>query len=90
MIALALLCSTAAFLLLGIATDRHHRRHLGRWYSIPRARLLQVAGWSLLAATTTLTTTARGPAIGPIAGVGAALMGAALGYMVLNVFRSVR
>ncbi|WP_174278872.1 DUF3325 family protein [Sphingomonas bacterium] len=84
MIGLALLCSATGFLVFGVATDRHHRRHLGRWYSARRAVLLKMLGWPLLAATMALATATWGVIMGPIAGMGVMMMGAAASFVILN------
>ena len=80
-----LLASSAAFLLFGVATDRRHRRHLGRWHLPRRAGLLLAVGWLLLAVNMVAAVAAWGAVFGPIAAFGAASLGAFVGFLLLNL-----
>lgn len=84
MSALSLLLATAAFALLGLATDAHH---LGRFGTHPTARrrwMLRLGGWLALIASTLPAMLARGWIFGPILWAGAIMAGAGIAFLALN------
>lgn len=85
MIVLLLILSIAAFLLLGLSTDAHHRRRFGAGPTAGRRRALRSAGWVGLGAAFIPAILARGWVFGPILWVAAIMAGAAIAFLVLNL-----
>lgn len=82
---LALLLATAAFVLLGLATDAHHRRRFGACPEVKRRRTLRTSGWLALVASTIPAILARGWIFGPILWAGAIMAGAGIAFLTLNL-----
>ncbi|MEG3171263.1 DUF3325 family protein [Sphingomonas sp. ZB1N12] len=80
---LSLLLATAAFVLLGLATDAHHRRRFG---ACPqrRRRTFRTGGWLALIASVVPAMLARGWIFGPILWVGSIMAGAGIAFLALN------
>ena len=81
---LSLLLATAAFVLLGLATDAHHRRRFGACPQARRRRTLRTGGWLALIASVLPAMLARGWIFGPILWVGAIMAGAGIAFLALN------
>jgi hypothetical protein len=81
---LSLLFATAAFLLLGLATDAHHRCRFGKCPDAHRRRMLRTGGWLALVASTVPAMLAQGWIFGPILYVGAIMAGAGSAFLALN------
>ncbi|MDQ0837127.1 DUF3325 domain-containing protein [Sphingomonas faeni] len=81
---LSLLLATAAFVLLGLATDAHHRRRFGACPQAKRRRTLRTGGWLALIASVLPAMLARGWIFGPILWVGAIMAGAGIAFLALN------
>lgn len=87
---LATLLALAAFLSLGLATDRHHEPRFGRRLSAPEARRWRFAGWALLAASVAAAIVARGWVFGPVLSAGLVMAGAAASFLWLNLMAPAR
>ncbi len=81
---LSLLLATAAFVLLGLATDAHHRRRFGQCPPPSRRRMLRTGGWLALVASVAPAMLARGWIFGPILWVGVIMAGAGIAFLALN------
>ena len=81
---LSLLLATAAFVLLGLATDAHHRRRFGCCPQARRRRILRTGGWLALVASVVPAILARGWIFGPILWAGAIMAGAGIAFLALN------
>ena len=81
---LSLLLATAAFVLLGLATDAHHRRGFGACPQAKRRRMLRTGGWLALIASVVPAMVARGWIFGPILWAGAIMAGAGIAFLALN------
>ncbi|MBD8619192.1 DUF3325 domain-containing protein [Sphingomonas sp. CFBP 13728] len=81
---LSLMFATAAFVLLGLATDAHHRRRFGACPDARRRRMLRTGGWLALVASIVPAILARGWIFGPILCVGAIMAGAGIAFLTLN------
>lgn len=79
------LLTAAAFLLLGLATHEHHRRHLNRPLTPASRRRARVIGWLLLGATFPLSVLDQGLIYGPVFWVAACMSGAGLTFVLLNI-----
>ncbi len=84
MSALTLLLASVAFVLLGLATDVHHRRRFGYCAQKPRSRMMRTGGWLALSASAIPALLARGWVFGPILWVGAVMAGAGIAFLLLN------
>ena len=84
MTALGLVMAVAAFLLLGLATDEHHRRLRGQRVSREAARLLRRGGWALLGAAFVAAVLAHGWIFGPVLAFGLWMTGAGAAFLLLN------
>lgn len=82
---LAGLCAAAAFLLFGLATERHHKDRLGTRPTARRSATLRRWAWGMLAASFAACVAARGWAIGPVAWFALAMAGAAAAFLLLNL-----
>ncbi len=82
---LSLVLSTAAFVLLGLATDAHHRRRFGSCPQPGRRMMLRTAGWLALVASVSAAILARGWIFGPILSAGAIMAGAGIAFLALNL-----
>lgn len=76
--------TTAAFLLLGLATDAHHRRRFDATVGPALRRMLRINGWAILVISAAPAILIRGWIFGPILWTGALMTGAGLAFMVLN------
>ena len=85
MTALATVCAFAAFLALGLATDRHHERRFARRLRAEDARRWRMVGWTLLLAAFVAAIVARGWILGPVLWAGLAMAGAAASFLWLNL-----
>jgi hypothetical protein len=81
---LSVLLATAAFVLLGLATDAHHRRRFGACPQARRRRMLRTGGWFALVASVVPAMLARGWIFGPILWAGAIMVGAGIAFLALN------
>lgn len=81
---LSLLLATAAFALLGLATDAHHRRRFGTHPTASQRRILMIGGWLALVASVMPAMLARGWVFGPILWAGAIMAGAGIAFLALN------
>ncbi len=81
----SLLLTTAAFGLLGLATDAHHRRRFGHCPQAARRRLLRNGGWLALVGSVVPAILSRGWIFGPILWAGVVMAGAGIAFLVLNV-----
>jgi hypothetical protein len=82
---LSLLLATAAFVLLGLATDAHHRRRFGYCPQQRRRTMLRTGGWLALIASVAPAILARGWIFGPILWAGAIMAGAGVAFLALNL-----
>jgi hypothetical protein len=82
---LSLLLTTAAFGLLGLATDAHHRRRFGHCPQSARRRLLRNGGWLALVGSVVPAILSRGWIFGPILWAGVVMTGAGFAFLALNV-----
>ncbi len=85
MTVLATLLALAAFLLFGLASDRHHEPRLGRRLPVLDARRWRLIGWALLATALVGAIAARGWVFGPVLWTGLAMAGAAASFLWLNL-----
>ncbi|MCK8455542.1 MULTISPECIES: DUF3325 domain-containing protein [Sphingomonas] len=76
--------TTIAFLLLGLATDAHHRRWFDASVGFARRRMLRINGWAILVVSAAPAILIRGWIFGPILWTAALMTGAGLAFMVLN------
>jgi len=83
MIAAVLLAT--AFLLFGLATDRHHERRFGRRPDPRFVRRCRAAAWTLVGVALAAAVSARGWVFGPVAWAGLAMAGAAVSFLALNL-----
>ena len=81
---IALLLAAAAFLLLGLATDAHHRRRFGVVPPAARARAFRRAAWVLVALSAVAAVGSQGWIFGPVLWIGAAMGGAGIAFLLLN------
>lgn len=81
---LSLLLATAAFVLLGLAADPHHRRRFGHWPQAKRRMMLRTGGWLALVASVVPAMLARGWVFGPILWAGVIMAGAGIAFLGLN------
>ncbi|RKE42385.1 MULTISPECIES: DUF3325 domain-containing protein [unclassified Sphingomonas] len=81
---LSLLLATAAFALLGLTTDAHHRRRFGKSPQARGRRILRTGGWLTLIASVVPAMLARGWIFGPILWAGAIMAGAGIAFLALN------
>lgn len=81
---LSLLLTTAAFGLLGLATDGHHRRRFGHCPHATQRRMLRAGGWLALVASVVPAILSRGWIFGPILWAGAIMTGAGIAFLALN------
>ncbi len=81
---LTLLLACVAFVLLGVATDVHHRRRFGCCPPKHRSRMLRTSGWLVLFASVISALLARGWVFGPILWTGAIMAGAGIAFLILN------
>lgn len=84
MTAVPFLTSFAAFLLLGLASNRHHRQRFGRPCAARTATMLRSGASVLLALGIVPAVIVWGGVFGPIAWTGTLLIGAALAFSALN------
>ena len=84
----SLLFVIAAFVLLGLATDAHHRRRFGCCPQARRRRLLRGGGWLSLIAAVVAAILARGWVFGLILWAGAIMAGAGIAFLALNFIPS--
>jgi hypothetical protein len=82
------LLTAAAFLLLGLATHEHHRRHLPLSLTPALRRRARIVGWLLLGAALPLSVLDQGPIFGPVFWVAACMSGAGLAFLLLNVLHA--
>lgn len=82
---LPLLPCIAAFLLLGLSTDAHHRRRFGHSPDAARRKAMRGAAWGLLAVASLAAVAMLGWVFGPILWVGATMGGAATAFLALNL-----
>ncbi|WP_183926319.1 DUF3325 domain-containing protein [Sphingomonas sp. BK069] len=82
------LLTAAAFLLLGLATHEHHRRHLPLPLTPASRRRARVVGWLLLGAALPLSVLDQGPIFGPVFWVATCMSGAGLAFVLLNVIHA--
>lgn len=80
----ALLLAAAAFLLLGLATDAHHRRRFGVVPPAARTRAFRRAALGLVAASAVAAVWSQGWIFGPVLWIGAAMGGAGIAFLLLN------
>ena len=73
-----------AFVLFWLATDRQHRRRLGRPLPARRAAMLRTGAWLCLAAGFAGSIAVWGSVIGPVAWTGVVMIAAALTFLVVN------
>lgn len=85
MTVLATLLALAAFLLFGLASDRHYEPRFGRRLSARDARRWRLVGWALLATALVSAIVARGWVFGPVLWAGLAMAGAAVSFLWLNL-----
>lgn len=85
MIVLAGLAALAAFLLFGLATERHHRDRFGIPPSSRRSATLRICACCALTAGFAACVASRGWAIGPVAWLALAMAGAAAAFVILNL-----
>ena len=81
----SLLLTTAAFGLLGLATDAQHRRRFGHCPQAARSRLLRNGGWLVLVGSVVPAILSRGWIFGPILWAGVVMTGAGFAFLALNV-----
>ena len=81
---LSLLLATAAFFLLGLATEAHHRRRFGACPQAARCKMLRTGGWLSLVVSVAPVLLARGWIFGPILWAGAIMAGAGIAFLALN------
>ncbi len=81
---LSLLIATAGFVLLGLATDPHHRRRFGQCPQPSRRSMLRTGGWLALVASVAPAMLARGWIFGPILWAGVIMAGAGIAFVALN------
>ncbi len=74
-----------AFMLLGLATDAHHRQRFGQCPPARRRRLLRNGGWLALVASGVPAILACGWIFGPILWAGAIMTGAGVAFLALNL-----
>ena len=82
---LSLLLATAAFALLGLATDAHHH---GKFAAYPTARrrwMLRLGGWLALITSVPPAMLAQGWIFGPILWAGAIMVGGGIAFLTLNL-----
>jgi hypothetical protein len=84
MIALGTLMATIAFALLGLTTDEHSRKRIGRRPDPVRAKRMRLAAWAALALSFPLAVAAQGWIFGPILWIATTMLGAALVFLALN------
>ena len=82
---MCLVLTAAAFALLGLATDAHHRRRFGHCPPARRRTTLRVAAWLALVISIVPALLARGWIFGPILWVGALMAGAGIAFLALNL-----
>ena len=82
---LACLGAVAAFLMFGLATDRHHVDRFGRHPTARRSAILRMVAWSTLATVFVACVAERGWVFGPVAWVALVMAGAAAAFMLLNL-----
>lgn len=80
-----LILSIAAFLLLGLSSDGHHRRRFGAYPAVAWRRMLRTVAWLALGAAGVASIAARGWVFGPILWVATIMAGAAVAFLVLNL-----
>ncbi|SFP60864.1 DUF3325 domain-containing protein [Sphingomonas rubra] len=81
----AVLLAALAFLLLGLATDAHHRRRFGTLPGADRRRWLRIASWVAMVASAVPAIAAQGAVFGPVLWSGAVMAGAAIAFLALNL-----
>uniref|UniRef100_UPI0035C9C933 DUF3325 domain-containing protein n=1 Tax=uncultured Sphingomonas sp. TaxID=158754 RepID=UPI0035C9C933 len=84
MTAAPFILAIVAFLLFGIATDRHHGQRLRRPCPRQRARALRAAGWICLAIGFLLSLHVWGGVFGPIGWMATVMSGAVAAFCALN------
>jgi hypothetical protein len=82
--ALALILTTLAFALFGLATDGHHRKRLGRQPDAVTVLTMRGVAWAALAAAFPFAIAAQGWVFGPILWVALVMLGAGLVFLALN------
>lgn len=85
MTVIAGLGALAAFLLFGLATERHHRDRFGTPPTSRRSAALRICAWAMLAAGFAACVAARGWALGPVAWFALAMAGAGAAFLLLNL-----
>jgi hypothetical protein len=81
---LSLLLAIAAFVLLGIATDAHHRRCFRHGLRARERRMLRTGGWLAMVVSFVAAIVSRGWTFGPILWTGAIMAGAGIAFLALN------
>ncbi len=85
MTVLATLLALAAFMVFGLASDRHHEPRFGKRLPAPHTRRWRLAAWALLATALVCATAARGWVFGPVLWTGLLMAGAATSFLWLNL-----
>lgn len=76
---------TLGFAFLGLATDEHHGRRLGRRPSAQTRRRLRIGGWIALFTAFPPAIVAQGWIYGPVLWSGAMMAGAGVVFLALNL-----
>ncbi|WP_343520170.1 DUF3325 family protein [Sphingomonas sp.] len=85
MTAIALILTTLAFALFGLATDAHHHKRLGKRPDAVTALTMRGGAWAALAAAFPFAIAAQGWVFGPILWVALLMLGAGLVFLALNL-----
>lgn len=85
MTVIALILTTLAFALFGLATDTHHQRRLGKRPDAVTALRMRGGAWAALAMAFPLAVAAQGWVFGPILWVGLLMLGAGMVFLALNL-----
>lgn len=81
----SLFVSLGAFMLFGLATDRHHERRFARRCPKRAGSRMRIAAWSLIAVAFALGICAWGPVYGPIGTMGLVMLSAGVSFLGLNL-----
>lgn len=82
---MAFLAALAGFVAFGLASDRHHEKHLGRRCPAPVARRLRWMAWGWLALALAASFAAWGAVIGALGWLAAVMTAAAATFLALNL-----
>jgi hypothetical protein len=80
----AFVCTLVAFILFGVATDRHHERHFGCRPQPGVAQRCRTAAWTSLVVGLGAALASWGTVFGTVAWIGLVMAGAAASFLLLN------